>query len=71
VENLIDLEEKWFNDIVSNKLEIWLPEVMGNVIFAAGEEIVDADHLTSKFACSACLQAIKLHEMAYVVSVLH
>lgn len=44
VVDLVDLQQQWFNDVVADEFEPWVPEVVHNVLFPAGEEVVDHDH---------------------------
>src|SRR5438552_19025072 len=42
-----DIEEDEFRDILLDELEIWIAAEVGNVVHAAGDEIIDADHLVT------------------------
>jgi len=45
--HLINLQKDWFDDIVPDQLKIRLFEQVCDVVFAAGEQVVDADDVVA------------------------
>lgn len=44
VVDLVDFQEKWLNDVVSDEFEPGVSEMVHNVFLPAGEEVVDDDY---------------------------
>ena len=41
----VNFEPDWISDIVANQFEVWMTDPLADVVFAAGEIVVKADHL--------------------------
>ena len=48
MEDLVHLEEDGLNHIMTDELEVGLPNEVCDVLLAPGEEIVHADHLRAQ-----------------------
>ena len=42
--DLVNLEEKWLNDVVSDQLESGVPEMVHHVLFPSCEKIINDNH---------------------------
>ena len=45
VVNLVHLDEKWFNNIVVNKLKIFMSDPMLNISSPSSEKVIDHNYL--------------------------
>jgi hypothetical protein len=43
----VDLQVNRIDDVVANQLEAWMPQKMSDIVFAAGEKIVQAKNIMS------------------------
>lgn len=45
--DLVNFQEQRFHDVVSDKLEVWVSEVVHDVLFPSREEVIDDDYAVS------------------------